>query len=72
MEFINGVAAAAERCGHYPEWSNIGDRVEIILTTHSVQGVSDRDLKLAARIDALALDDFPSRTICGLSGSDAE
>lgn len=53
--FMSAVAIIADKQDHHPEWSNVYDRVEIILTTHDVQGLSDRDARLAERIDELAL-----------------
>ena len=52
--FMTQVALAAEKADHHPDWSNSWNRVEIALTTHSAEGVTRRDLDLAARIDALA------------------
>lgn len=51
--FMSRVALLAERANHHPEWSNVYGRVQICLTTHDADGLSDRDLKLAAEIDAL-------------------
>ncbi|HEX6307608.1 MAG TPA: 4a-hydroxytetrahydrobiopterin dehydratase [Longimicrobiales bacterium] len=51
--FMASVAAAAERMNHHPDWSNSYNRVEIRLTSHDAGGISERDLKLAARIDEL-------------------
>jgi 4a-hydroxytetrahydrobiopterin dehydratase len=48
------VALIAEAMGHHPEWSNVWNRVTIELTTHDTGGLSDLDLQLAQRIDALA------------------
>lgn len=47
------IALAAERLEHHPEWSNVYDRVRIVLTTHDLQGLSTRDVTLAAHIDRL-------------------
>jgi 4a-hydroxytetrahydrobiopterin dehydratase len=52
--FISAVALLAERADHHPEWTNIFNRVEIILTTHDAGGLSERDAAMATRIDALA------------------
>jgi len=52
--FMTRVAMAAERANHHPEWSNIYNRVTIRWTTHSLGGVSDLDLKLAASCDRFA------------------
>ncbi|MFM7550145.1 MAG: 4a-hydroxytetrahydrobiopterin dehydratase, partial [Cyanobacteriota bacterium] len=51
--FMARVALAAEQLGHHPEWSNVWNRVVIDLTTHDTGGLSDLDLQLARRIDAL-------------------
>lgn len=52
--FMTRVAMAAERANHHPEWSNVYNRVTIRWTTHSLGGVSDLDLKLAASCDRFA------------------
>lgn len=52
--FMARVALAAEALGHHPEWSNVWNRVTIALTTHDAGGLSQLDVTLARRIDALA------------------
>jgi 4a-hydroxytetrahydrobiopterin dehydratase len=47
------VALLAERHNHHPEWSNVWNRVDIILTTHDAAGLSQRDVTMARAIDAL-------------------
>ncbi len=52
--FMTRVALVAESMDHHPEWSNVYNRVRIHLTTHEAGGLTQRDLDLAARIDAFA------------------
>ena len=47
------VALLAEAQDHHPEWSNVFNRVEILLSTHDAGGLSERDLRLARAIDRL-------------------
>jgi 4a-hydroxytetrahydrobiopterin dehydratase len=51
--FMARVALLAEAQDHHPEWSNVWNRVEILLTTHDAGGLSERDVKLARAIDRL-------------------
>lgn len=52
--FMARVALKAEVMDHHPEWSNVYDRVEILLTTHDAGGVTDKDVQLARFIDEAA------------------
>ncbi|PST18388.1 4a-hydroxytetrahydrobiopterin dehydratase [Mesorhizobium plurifarium] len=52
--FMARVALMADRMDHHPEWSNVYNRVEIVLTTHDAGGVTERDATLARFIDAAA------------------
>ena len=51
--FMTRVAIVAEKADHHPEWSNVYNRVDIILTTHDAGGLSQRDVDLARAIDGL-------------------
>lgn len=53
--FMTRVALKAEVMDHHPEWSNVYDRVEILLTTHDAGGVTDKDIQLARFIDEAAV-----------------
>ncbi|MDJ0629782.1 MAG: 4a-hydroxytetrahydrobiopterin dehydratase [Rhodobacter sp.] len=44
----------AEKWNHHPEWFNVYKTVEVTLTTHDAGGLSDLDIKLATKMDALA------------------
>ena len=52
--FMSRVALEAERVNHHPEWSNVWNRVDIVLTTHDANGLSMRDVPLARQIDLYA------------------
>ncbi len=52
--FMTRVALAAEKLDHHPEWSNVYNRVEVLLATHDADGVTDLDLTLARIMDAAA------------------
>ena len=52
--FMSRVALAAERMNHHPEWSNVYNRVDILLATHDCGGLSELDVKLARKIDTFA------------------
>jgi 4a-hydroxytetrahydrobiopterin dehydratase len=51
--FMARVALLAEAQDHHPEWSNVYNRVEILLTTHDAGGLSAKDVALARAISAL-------------------
>ncbi len=48
------VAMAAETANHHPEWSNVYNRVDVVLTTHEAGGVTDKDVALARFMDVTA------------------
>lgn len=52
--FMTRVAIWAEKLDHHPEWSNVYRTVTVVLTTHDVDGLTELDLKLARKMDALA------------------
>jgi 4a-hydroxytetrahydrobiopterin dehydratase len=52
--FMTRVAIEAEKMDHHPRWSNVWNTVEIWLSTHDAGNVvTEKDRKLAARIDLL-------------------
>lgn len=51
--FMARVALIAEAMNHHPEWSNVYNRVHISLVTHDAGGISDKDILLAQRLNAL-------------------
>ena len=51
--FMTQVALHAERLNHHPELYNVYNKVTIDLITHDVDAISELDVKLAKKIDAL-------------------
>ena len=51
--FMSRAALIAEKLNHHPEWSNVYNMVDVTLTTHDCQGLSQLDLDLATRMDRL-------------------
>lgn len=52
--FMSSCALKAEQMDHHPEWFNVYNRVEVTLTTHDADGVTELDVELASFMDALA------------------
>ena len=51
--FMSRVALLAEAHQHHPEWSNVWNKVDIVLTTHDAGGLSAKDVALAQTINGL-------------------
>ena len=58
--FMTRCALLAAKMDHHPEWFNVYNRVEILLTTHDAGGLSIRDIDLAAAIDQMSPARAPS------------
>ena len=52
--FMSKVALYAEKIDHHPEWSNVYKTVKVQLVTHEVGGITEKDLDLAAKMEALS------------------
>lgn len=52
--FMTRIAMAAEKLDHHPEWSNVYNKVEITLTTHSAKGLTALDMRMAQLINDYA------------------
>lgn len=55
FQFMTESASYAESINHHPDWSNSWNKVMVRLTTHSSSGLTNLDIKLAQKMDGLAL-----------------
>lgn len=52
--FMTRVALKAEAMNHHPEWFNVYNKVDVLLTTHDAGGITQLDLDLAAFMEKTA------------------
>jgi 4a-hydroxytetrahydrobiopterin dehydratase len=52
--WMAAVATEAQKLDHHPEWKNVYNRVEVVLTTHSAGGITGLDVALAGKMDLFA------------------
>jgi len=45
--FMTRTALLADKMDHHPEWFNVYNKVNVTLSSHDINGLSKRDLKLA-------------------------
>ena len=53
LDFVNKVGAISEKEGHHPDISFGWGYAKINITTHAIEGLSENDFILAAKIDQL-------------------
>ena len=53
IAFMVEASFYCERADHHPEWTNVYNRVSVELTTHDAGRVTEKDLALAAHLDAV-------------------
>ena len=51
--FMSQVALEAEKLNHHPQWTNVYNKVNVVLSTHDLNGISHLDLKLAQKINKI-------------------
>lgn len=49
--FMAQMALVSEKLDHHPEWFNVYNRVDVLLTTHDAGGLSERDITWAKAAD---------------------
>lgn len=48
---MSRVALLAEKIDHHPEWFNVYNKLKVTLSSHDVNGISSRDVKMATFFD---------------------
>jgi 4a-hydroxytetrahydrobiopterin dehydratase len=54
IAFVNRVAGAAEELDHHPDIDVRYDRVRLFIVSHDAGGVTERDFRLARRVEDVA------------------
>ena len=53
MQFVNKIADAAEQANHHPDIDIRYNKVTMALVSHDSGGVTQRDIKMAKRINEI-------------------
>lgn len=54
MEFVNKIAVAAEAANHHPDIAISYNKVTLALVSHDSGGVTQRDIRMAGKINDVA------------------
>ncbi len=54
MKFVNAVAEAAEAANHHPDITINYNKVSFVLTSHDSGGITQRDIKMAEKINQIS------------------
>jgi len=52
--FMTRSALLAEEMDHHPEWFNVYNKVDVTLTTHDADGLSEKDVAMAKAMEGFA------------------
>lgn len=53
FSFMTAVALLAEKANHHPDWENGYNKVNISLSSHDADGLTEKDFALARGIDSI-------------------
>ena len=51
FSWMTEIALYSEACDHHPEWKNVYNKLEVILTTHDKGKITKKDYELAKKMD---------------------
>ena len=51
FSWMSSISLVAEKFNHHPEWKNVYNKVDVLLSTHDVQGLTKKDFSLAEFMD---------------------
>ena len=54
--FMSRIAEQAEALNHHPDWNNSYNKVQVLLSTHSKNQITELDIELAHRINRIYSD----------------
>jgi 4a-hydroxytetrahydrobiopterin dehydratase len=54
MQFVNKIGDAAEQAGHHPDIDIRYNKVTMALVSHDAGGVTEKDVRMAERINQIA------------------
>ena len=52
--WMTAVALVAEKLDHHPDWSNVYNKVDVLLWSHDAGGITERDFALAEAMNRMA------------------
>ena len=52
--FMTRAALLAAKMDHHPEWFNVYNKVDVTLSTHDADGVTQKDIEMAKAMDGFA------------------
>jgi 4a-hydroxytetrahydrobiopterin dehydratase len=53
FSWMTAIALHAEKLDHHPEWSNIYNKIGVVLSTHDSNGITKLDIKMATIMNKL-------------------
>ena len=52
ITYMSNVAPYCDEIDHHPEWKNVYNKLDVVLTTHDENGITIKDINLAKYLDS--------------------